>query len=162
MSGGGSGRAALRAAADDGQVREVDLKSPAASERADQPAGLTPVDLPAAAAVRAAQMAVLCLRQDMELFAPVGAVGVADQLQVFEDIQRAVHGRWRCLRVCRAAAIEKLRGGYVALGVGQDAYQETTLRCPPKTPRAQTVAGSRPCSRGSRRRSLHSPQRTNL
>jgi hypothetical protein len=50
----------------------------------------------------------------------------------------------------------------VALSVGQDAYQQTTLGCPPKTPGAQTIAGSRPCSRGSRRRSLHSAQRTKL
>src|SRR5688500_8644041 len=84
---------ALVAPAYDGDVADVDLEPVDRTEGPDDFAGARLVDLPGGAAVGAVEMAVLALREDVELLAAIGAMSVPDQAELLENVEGAVHGR---------------------------------------------------------------------
>ena len=78
--------------------------------------------------------------QDVELLAAVGAVAVAEQPELLEDVERPVDGRWDRLGVDRAAALDQLGAGHVAVGLRQDLDQRASLRRPAQAARAEPLA----------------------
>src|ERR1051325_9309100 len=99
---------ARAAGAHDRHVREVDTEAAAGLKRADERCGLAGRDLPRPAARPAVEVAVLHRRHDVKLFAPIGAVAVADEAEPFEDVERPIDGRGDRLRVDLAAPLDQL------------------------------------------------------
>ena len=73
-------------------MREVDLEAAATAQGADQPGCLVRLELPGSPARGAMKMAVVRRWKDVELLAAVGAVTVADETQLLEDVEGPVHG----------------------------------------------------------------------
>ena len=90
------------------------------------------------------QMSVGRRWQDVELFAPVGAVAVAEQSQVFEHVECPVDRRWDCGRVDLPAAFDELRPRHVAVRARQHLDESASLWGPAQAARPETVANIRP------------------
>ena len=110
-------------------MRHVDLEPAAGIERLDRrdDAPVIAVKLPLATARAAVEVAVLGRRQDVKLLPPVRAVTMAQDAQLFQDVERSVDGRGDRVRVELAAALDQLHAGDVAVGPRQD-LDEDALR----------------------------------
>ena len=142
---------AARAATDEGQVRHVDLE---VALRRERPEGghdgrIVGGQVGLAAAATAVQVAVLGRRQDVELLATVGRVAVADDAELLEDVEGAVHGRGDGARVEGPAAVDQLGAGDVAVGLRQDLDEDPPLRASSAGRARAAGPGRRPRSRGS-------------
>ena len=138
-------RRAVGAAAGDRQVGDVDREAaPALERRRPAPAASSASISQVVAAADAVQVAVDRRRQDVELLAAVGAVAVAEQAELLEDVERPVDGRGDRARVDLAAALDELGAGHVAVGLRQDLDQRPALRRPAQAARAQPVADAGP------------------
>lgn len=80
---------------------------------------------------------MLLVGQHVVLLAPINAVGVANEPELLQQVERAVDGRRRGQWVLRAAALDQLGGGDVALRPGQHAQQQPPLRGPAHPARTQ-------------------------
>ena len=98
---------------------------------------------------------MLDLGQDVELLAAVGAMAVADQTELLENVQRPVDRRRRRLRVDLAAALDELAAGDMAVGLRQDVDERPALGRPPQAALMETLAEVPP--RGCRCRRGHAP-----
>ena len=78
-------------------------------------------------------------RQDVELLAAVGAVAVAEDAELLEDVERPVDGRGDRVRVELPAALDQLGAGHMAVGPRQDLDEDASLRRPAQAARAQPV-----------------------
>src|SRR5260221_14768959 len=74
------------AATGDRQMRQLDPEATRLGDGGDKRGGLASIDLPRLAATDAVQMAVLVVRHDVELFAAIGSVTVADEPELLEDV----------------------------------------------------------------------------
>jgi len=72
-----------RTATNHGQVAEVDLEPETLAERGDRGGRVLRPDLPTGAAVLAMEVSVVRGRPDMELLAPISAMRVTDDAEVF-------------------------------------------------------------------------------
>ena len=95
-------------------------------------------------------MAVLVVWHDVELFAPIGGVTVADEPELLEDVERSVDGRRDRGRVDVAAAIDELAAGDVAVGAGEDLDEGPSLGRPAQSTLAETIPNRRPGDGGDR------------
>ena len=118
---------------------EIDRERPLAFERLDEGRRLVLADLPGRAAADAMEMAVRGDGADVELLAAVGAVAVAEQAELLEDVQGPIDGRWRRRRVDGAAALDEPGAGHVAFGVRQDVDERPALGCPAQTSGTERV-----------------------
>ena len=137
-------RPAARAHPDDAQVAEVDREPAPAAQVLDERRDLVGLDLPAAAASRAEQVAVLHVGQDMELLAPVEPVCVAEISDLFEDVERPIDRRGDERGIERLAPPDQLGAGHVAIGRGQHLDEEPALRSPSKAALVEPLADARP------------------
>jgi hypothetical protein len=80
---------------------------------------------------------------DVELLAPVAAVCVTDDAEVFEDAQGSVHRRWCRPRVDFPTAFDKFAAGDVTISPGQDVEEQPPLRRPAKAAGTEVVADRR-------------------
>jgi hypothetical protein len=113
-------------------MRDVDGEPARAfegSERADD-GRIILGKVPLPAAVAAVEMPVPALGQDVEFLAAVDAVGMAQDAEVLQHIEGAVHGRRDGPRVEVATALDELGAGDVAIGPGQDLNEDPPLRGP--------------------------------
>lgn len=122
--------AAGPAATDDRHVRQIDREAATGLDRGDHLRRLIGPDLPRAAAVLAVEVAVLALGQDVELLPSVGAVGMTDEAELLEDVERPVHGRGDGPGVQRPAALDEIRAGDMAVGRRKDLDEGPPLRRP--------------------------------
>ena len=97
-----------RTAAGDREMADVDREVAPAGERRDEGRGFVGLDLPRRPAVDAMEVAVDGGRQDVELLAAVGAVAVAQQAELLEDVERSIDGRGDRPGVDRPAALDEL------------------------------------------------------
>lgn len=83
-----------RTRADDRDVRDVDLEPAPRFERLDggDDTPIVAVELPLAAARAAVEMTVLGRGQHVEFLSPVGSVAVAQDAELFQDVEGSVHG----------------------------------------------------------------------
>jgi hypothetical protein len=95
-------------------VREIDGKAATPGERRDDGTRLVRPELPHAAAALAMEVTVLGRGEDVELFAAVRAVSVADEPELLEHVQRPVDGRRDRRRVDFSTAFQELAAGHVA------------------------------------------------
>ena len=152
--GGRYALAAVGAATDQGQVRDIDLEAAAALEGVERCHARPgrrwpgPTRPPQRAAV---QVAVLGRRQDVELLAPIGAVAVADDAELLEDVERAVDGGGDRARVDRPTALDQLGPGHVAVGRGEDLDEDAPLRRPAQAASAEALRDGLPAGRERRR-----------
>jgi hypothetical protein len=112
---------AVGANADDGEVCQVDGEAALAREGLDERTSLACLDLPRTAALAAMEMAMLRLRQNMELLAAIRAVTVLDEAKLLEHVKSPVDGGGDRLWVRRATAFNEFRRRDVAVRPGQDA-----------------------------------------
>ena len=91
------------------------------------------VDLPRVAAYRAVEVAVAHGGQDVELLAAIGAVAVADEAELLEDVERAVDGRRGGRGVPRPAALDELGAGDVTVRRGEHLDDGLALWRPAQT-----------------------------
>ena len=128
------------------------LTSTAKSRRSasvdDEGRGLVGLDLPRRPAVDAVEVAVDGGRQDVELLAPVGAVAVAQQAELLEDVERPIHGRGDRPGVDRPAALDELGPRHVAIGLRQDLDERPALGRPAQAAGSQPVADVAPIGVG--------------
>ena len=75
---------------------------------------------------------------------PVGCVAVADEADLLEHVERSVDGRRDRRRVDRAAALDELGAGHVAVGLGQHLEERPTLWRPAQAPLMERLADRRP------------------
>ena len=115
-------------------------KPRASCEVVHQAGDLVGPDLPGAMAERAVQVTVLARRSDVELLASVEPVGMADEADVLEDIQRAVDRRRRGLRVLGAAALHQLGARDVSVGPGEHLDEQPALRRPAQPTLVEALA----------------------
>ena len=118
---------------------QVHRKATTLLQRSHDLAALLRIDLPRAAAPLAVQVSVLRCRQDVELFASIGTVAVANQAHLVEDVHRPVDGGGDGRRIHLAAALDQLRRGDVAVGAGKDLHKGATLRRPAQAARPEQV-----------------------
>lgn len=141
-----NGRAALvaiptgRAATHDGQVAELDLEPEALAERGNGRHRILGTDLPTRSTLLAVEVPVVCGRSDVEFFAPVAAVCVPDDPQVFQNAQGPIDRRGRRFRIERPAALDKFASRHVTVSLREDVEQHPTLRRPAKAVSTQVVA----------------------
>ena len=89
-------------------------------------------------------------RAHVELLTTIGAVAMLDEVELLEDVERAIHrGRDGC-RVACAAELDQLRAGDVAVRLDQHLDHRAALGRPPQAPLAQSVANGVPRGRQSR------------
>jgi hypothetical protein len=82
-------------------------------------------------------------RPDVEFLAPVAAVGVTDDAEVFEDAQGSVDGRGRGPGVDVPTAFDKFAAGDVTVSPGQDVEEQPTLWRPAKAAGMEIFADRR-------------------
>ena len=82
-------------------------------------------------------------RPDVEFLAPVAAVGVTDDAEVFEDAQGSVDGRGRRPWVDVPTSFDKFAAGDVTVGPTQDVEEQPPLWGPAKAAGAEVVADRR-------------------
>jgi hypothetical protein len=131
-------------------VGDVDGKAATASQGLDHGGRLIGRDLPGRPAFDAMEMAVDRGGQDVELLAAVGAVAVAEQSQLFEDIERAVDGRRDRRRIDLPATFDELGPRDVAVRPRQHLDEGPPLRGPTQAARPEMLANVRPVHRASR------------
>ena len=105
-------------------------KRRSAETAATSDGGLVRPDLPRFAAADAVEVAVLVVGEDVELLATVGAVAVADEAELLEDVERPVDGRGDCRRVEISAAIDELAARDVTRRLREDLDERPPLRRP--------------------------------
>ena len=86
--------------------------------------------LPRAGADAAVQVGVLSGGQDVELFATVRAVAVADDSELLEDVEGSIDGRRDGVRVARTTPVDELGTGDMAVDLGQDLDEDPPLGRP--------------------------------
>ena len=82
--------------------------------------------------------------QDVVLLASVGAVGVADEAHLLEDVERPIDGRGDRAGVDGPAALDELGAGDVAVGGGQDRDEQPPLGRPAEPALAESGRGALP------------------
>jgi hypothetical protein len=132
-----------RASTHDRQVAEIDLEPKVLPERSDRGSRVFRTDLPTRAAVLAMKVPVVRVRPDVELLAPVAAVCVTDDAEVFEDAKGPIDRRGRRSGVDFPTSLDKLAAGDVTVGPAQDVEEQPPLRRPPKAAGAEVVADRR-------------------
>jgi hypothetical protein len=90
-------------------------------------------EFPRAGTQATVQVGVLHGRQDVELLATVCPVAVTDDAELLENVERPIDGRWDRVRIEGPAAIDQLRAGHVAVGVGKYLDEDPPLRGPAQT-----------------------------
>jgi hypothetical protein len=132
-----------RAATYDRQVAEIDLEPETLAERGDSGRRVLWTDLPARSAVLTMEVPVIRGRPDVELLAPVAAVCVTDDAEVFEDAQGSVDRRGRCPGVDFPTAFDQFAAGDVTVSPGQDVEEQPPLWRPAKAAGMEIVADRR-------------------
>ena len=100
--------------------------------------------LPRAGADPAVQVGVLGGREDVEFLAAIGAVAVADDPELLEDVERPLDGRGDGVRRKRATAFDELRAGDVAIDLGEHLDEDPTLRGPAQAAGTELVGDACP------------------
>jgi hypothetical protein len=124
-------------------MAEIDLEPQALAERGDGGRRVLWTDLPARSAVLAMEVSVVGGRPDVELLAPVAAVRVTDDAEVFEDAQGSVDGRGRRPWVDVPTSFDKFAAGDVTVSPGQDVEEQPPLWRPAKAAGMEIVADRR-------------------
>src|SRR6476660_1277103 len=98
------------------QVGDVDLEAALAPYSLDgrDDHRIVGRQLPRAGADAAVQVGVLSGGQDVELFATVRAVAVADDPELLEDVEGSIDGRRDGVRVARTTPVDELGTGDMA------------------------------------------------
>ena len=96
-----AGVGAVTAAADEGDVPDVDLEAVVRSKGLGDGRRPGRSHLPRRTALRTVEMAVLRRREDVELLATIGAMAVADQSELLQHVERAIDRRRNGRRVAR-------------------------------------------------------------
>ena len=87
-------------------------------------------------------------RQDVELLAAVGAVAVAQQAELLEDVERSIDRRGDRPGIDRPAALDELGPGDMAVGLRQDLDERPPLWRPAQAAGAKPVAHVAPIGVG--------------
>jgi len=95
---------------------------------------------------------------DVELLAPIDAVGMADQADILEDSERPVHRGRRGCRVDRAAPLDEIAARDMAVRPVEDLEDQPALRRPTHPRPAEMLAHVRD---GQIRRRSEGGHRTN-
>src|SRR5262245_26308450 len=117
------GADAIGAAPRDREMAHVDREGATVLEGVDERSRLVGVDLPRRPAAVAMEMTVDRGRQDVELLASVGAVAMAQEAELLEDVERPIDGRGDRLGIDRPTAIDELGAGHVTVGLREDLDQ---------------------------------------
>ena len=92
--------------------------------------------------------------QDVELFATVRAMAVADDPELLEDVEGPIDGRGDRVRVARTTPVDELGTGHMAVDLGQDLDEDPPLRASSAAPWREAGPGYRPMAgRGQVRQS---------
>lgn len=124
-------------------MAEVDLEPEALAERGDGGRRVFRPYLPTRSAVLAMEMPVIGGRPDVELLAPVAAMCVTDDAEVFEDTQGSIDSRGRGPGVDFPAAFDQFAASDVTVSPGQDVEEQPPLRRPAKAAGTEVVADRR-------------------
>ena len=87
---------------------------------------------------------MLVTRAHVEFLAPVSAMSVAHQAELFQHVEGAIDGGRDRGRIDRPAALDELRPGQVAVGGGQDVDHRAALGGPPQPTLPQALADADP------------------
>ena len=126
---------------------DVDLEAVVRSKGLGDGAGPRRSHLPRRAALRTVEVAVLRRREDVELLAAIGAVAVAEESELLQDVERPIDRRRRGRRVARAATLHQVRPGDVAVGRGEHLDHRSPLRRPAEPTRTQALVDGGPWGR---------------
>lgn len=128
-------------------MADVELETPDRSEGIGDRRRLRTPDLPRGAARGTVEVTVLAGGQDVKLLMPIGPVTMADEAEVLEDIERAVHGRRDGGRVSLPAGLHELARGDMPVGFRKHFDDRPTLRRPAQTARSQPIGDAIPRGR---------------
>lgn len=135
---------AVGAAADQGEVREIELKAAFPLDAGDEGRHLRVVQLPLATALRAVQVPMIGGRLDVVLLLPACTVAVADEAQLFQDVEGSVHRRGHRGRVQESAALDDFGPGHVPFACREDLDHLSPLRRPAQSAATEVAADRGP------------------
>lgn len=87
---------------------------------------------------------MLLLRSHVELLPPIGAMAVADEPDLLEDVEGAVHRGWDGGGVDGATALDQLDPRDVPSRSSKDGNYRSALRRPAHAPIVQPLTHARP------------------
>lgn len=127
-------------------MRDIDREPALSLERAHggHDGRVVSVEVPSLAALPAGEVTMLRLWQDVEFFAPVCPMAVAEDTKILQHVQGAIHGGRDRAWIQLAAAFHELGARDVTIGARQDLDEDPALWRPAQTTCPQTIGDSGP------------------
>ena len=108
------------------------------------------VEVPSLAALPAGEVAMLRLWQDMEFFAPVSPMTVAEEAKILQHVQGSIHGRRDRAWIQLSTALHELGARDVTIGARQNLDEDPALWRPAQPAGPKPFANMRPVRDTSR------------